>query len=87
MEDYIKTFDNLPLWAKILLALPFVDLVWGLYRLFKSINNKYSLGIVLAVVLILFAGFWFIVDIITLATQGKILWFDDSKTDAKKDGE
>ena len=87
MDEYIKTFDELPIWAKILLALPVVDIVWGIYRLFKSIKNQHTLGIVLAIVLILFASFWFIVDIISLAIQGKIIWFDDTKTDNKKDGE
>ena len=87
MDDYVKTFDNLPIWAKILLALPMVDILWHIYRLFKSIKNQYTLGIVLAIVLIFCASFWWIVDIITIAVQGKVLWFDDAKTDNKKDGE
>ena len=87
MEDYIKTFDDLPIWAKILLALPVVDLVWGLYRLFKSIKNQHSVGIILAIVLILFASFWFIVDIVSLAVQGKVIWFEDTKTENKTDAE
>ena len=73
MDEYIKTFDELPIWAKILLALPVVDIVWGIYRLFKSIKNQYTLGVVL--------------DSVASAVQGKILWFEDTKTDNKKDGE
>lgn len=87
MDEYIESFDKMPVWAKILLALPVVDIVWGIYRLFKSIKNQYTLGVVLAIVLILFASFWFIVDIVAIAVQGKILWFEDTKTDSKKDGE
>ena len=87
MDEYIKTFDEFPLWGKVLLALPFVDILWQVYRLFKSIKNNYTIGVVLSIVLILFAPFMWIVDLITIAVQGKILWFDDSKTDNKKDGE
>lgn len=87
MDDYVKTFDELPIWAKILLALPMIDILWQIYRLFKSIQNNYTIGVILAIVLILFAPFMWIVDIITIAIQGKVLWFDDSKTDNKKDGE
>ena len=87
MNDFIKALDDMPLWAKILLALPVVDIVWNIYRLCKSIRNNYTLGIVIAVLLLIFSTIVWLVDIITIAIQGKILWFDDALTDNKKDGE
>ena len=79
MDKFIKSMDEMPLWAKILLALPVVDIVWNVYRLCKSIKNQSTPGIIVAVLLL-----W-LVDIITIAVQGKILWFDDALTDNKKD--
>ena len=73
----VNAFDNLPKWAKIVLALPFLDIVWVVYRLFRSIEKNNVIGIVLAV-LIIFVGVFFLwlVDIITIALQDRVLWID-----------
>lgn len=72
-----KAFDNLPLWAKIVLALPFLDIVWVVYRLIKSIENNNTVGIVLAVILLIVGiPFLWLVDIVTLALQNRVIWFD-----------
>ena len=72
-----KLFDDLPLIAKILLALPFLDIVWVVYRLAKSIEKKNTLGVVLAIVLIIVGiPFFWLVDIITIAMSNKVLWID-----------
>lgn len=76
--------DDLPMIAKILFALPFLDILWNVYRLIKSIRDENTLGIVLAVILLLFSTFVWLVDIITLAVYGKVLWFEDTKKDDKK---
>lgn len=73
----VKLFDDLPKWAKIVLALPFLDIVWVVYRLFRSIEKNNVLGVVLSVLLIIFGiPFLWLVDIITLALQDKIYWID-----------
>lgn len=84
MNEYIKFMDDLPMIAKILFALPFLDILWNVYRLIKSIRDENTLGIVLAVILLLFSTFVWLVDIITLAVYGKVLWFEDTKKDDKK---
>ncbi|MBQ3943120.1 MAG: hypothetical protein II669_02240 [Elusimicrobia bacterium] len=84
MNEYIKFMDDLPMIAKILFALPFLDILWNVYRLIKSIRDENTLGIVLAVILLLFSTFVWLVDIITLAVYGKVLWFEDTKKDGKK---
>lgn len=75
--EITKKFDELPLIVKILLALPFLDIVWVVYRLIKSIKGKNTLGIILAVVLLVFGiPFLWLIDIITLALYNKVLWLE-----------
>lgn len=73
----VSAFDNLPKWAKIFLALPFLDILWVVYRLFRSIEKSNVLGIVLAVLLLVLGiPFLWLVDIITLIIQDKVYWID-----------
>ena len=77
MSKYIEFMDNLPLWAKIVLAIPFLDITWGLYRLFKSIGSKNVFGIVLAAVFIVFGTcIVAIFDIVMLAVNKQIWWIE-----------
>lgn len=77
MKGFISTMDNLPLWAKVLLAIPMLDIVWVVYRLMKSIDANNTLGIVLAVILIVIGiPFLWLVDIITLVLMKKVLWIE-----------
>ena len=77
MQVYINAFDNLPLVVKIIFALPMLDILWAIYRLCKSLSKQNTVGIVLAVLMLIVcpALFW-LVDIITLAFTGKVLWID-----------
>lgn len=77
MEELVKTFDNLPKLVKVILALPFLDIVWAVYRLCKSIAKKNTLGIVLGILLLFIcpAILW-IVDIITIIVMDKVIWVD-----------
>ncbi|MGI6781503.1 MAG: hypothetical protein ACOX56_01505 [Acholeplasmataceae bacterium] len=73
---FVKWMDNNPKWLKVVLALPVVDVLWVVYRLIKSINDKNVLGIVLAVLLIVIGLPWlWLLDIITLLLLDKVLWF------------
>jgi len=68
--------DNLPKWAKVVLALPCLDVVWVIYRLVKSLGKKQTLGVVLAVILIVVGLPWlWLLDIITIILLDKVLWF------------
>lgn len=77
MKGVIKFFDSLPLILKVIFALPGLDILWAVYRLCRSINKNNTVGIVLAVIMLLVcpAIFW-LVDIITLLVSGKVLWID-----------
>jgi hypothetical protein len=72
----VKWMDNLPKWAKVVLALPCLDVVWVIYRLVKSLGKKQTLGVVLAVILIVVGLPWlWLLDIITIISLDKVLWF------------
>lgn len=77
MDKAIKTFDDMPLWLKIILALPALDIVWVIYRLLRSVKASNVIGIVLAVLLIIVGiPFLWLVDIISLAVAQKVFWID-----------
>lgn len=40
MKDVVKVFDNLPWIAKLILCLPVLDIVWGVYRIVKGVQEK-----------------------------------------------
>lgn len=77
MKGFISFMDKLPLWAKIVLAIPMLDIIWVVYRLARSIDKSSVLGIVLAIVLIVVGiPFLWLVDIISLIVVNKVLWID-----------
>lgn len=72
---FVKWMDNNPKWLKIVLAIPFLDIIWVVYRLVKSMTDKNVLGIVLAIILLVVGiPFLWIVDIVTLILMDKVLW-------------
>ena len=78
-KKYIEMFEEMPLWAKVLLSL-FWALPGGLYRFSKSALAESELGMALAVIVtILFGEIMILVDIITLLICRKILWFGKPK--------
>jgi len=79
MDSFIKAMDDLPKTAKIILAIPFLDIIWVVYRLCKSIKQNYVPGIVVASLLIILGiPFLWLVDVITLLVYNKVWWFEQS---------
>lgn len=77
MKGFVSAMEKLPMWAKVLFALPMLDIIWVVYRLLKSIDSGNVLGIVLACVFVIIGiPFLWLVDIISLIVANKILWFD-----------
>jgi len=73
---FVKWMDANPKWLIFVLALPLLDILWVIYRLIKSVNDKSTLGVVLAVILIVIGLPWlWLLDIITLLVLNKVLWF------------
>ena len=70
MKELRKLLDGLPLWLKIVLALPGIDgIVYGVYRICKGNIANVILGIVW-----IFAGtvITWILDIVFLLMKGKV---------------
>lgn len=73
----IKALDGLPKWLKVVLALPVLDIIWNIYRLVKSIKKDNLVGIIVAILLIVIGiAFMWLIDIITLLINDKVLWID-----------
>lgn len=40
LKDLLKAFDKLPHVVKIILCVPFLDIVWAIYRIVKGVVKK-----------------------------------------------
>ena len=77
MKSFIKAIDDLPTLVKLILALPGLDIVWVIYRLFRSLVKNNILGVIVAVVAIVVGLPWlWLVDIICILLNGKVWWVD-----------
>ena len=75
MKGLVKAFDNLPKIVKLILCIPVISIVWGIYRLCRSIAKKSLLGIILGIIMLFVnAAIFWIVDIITIILFNKVLW-------------
>ena len=69
--------EALPLWFKVILALPALDICWMVFRVYKSIVKRHVFGIILGVALLIIGiPFMWIVDIFSLILTGRVLWID-----------
>ena len=50
LKNLVKTVDKLPKLAKIILCLPFLDIVWAIYRIVKGVVKKDALGVIIGVI-------------------------------------
>lgn len=73
--QFTRWMEQQSLVVKVILALPGLDFIWGIYRLVKAINSKSNEAIIIAIVLLLISGYiWWLVDMIALIMNGKILF-------------
>lgn len=77
MKNLVKTLEGLPWIIRVILTI-----VWGVYgnllRLFRSLAAKNTIGIILAVLLLICGGFgilW-IIDIIMVIFGKRVWWID-----------
>ena len=75
MKDFIKAMDNLPWILKVILCIPALEIVWGVYRVCRSLVKKNTLALIIAILLIVpGAAFMWVIDIICVILTGKIWW-------------
>ncbi len=78
MNEFIQEVDKLPIWVKILLMIPFLDIFWWVYRIIYALNNKNNISLLLSIILLIIGiPFWWLIDIIYYLLTGKIFVFDD----------
>ena len=78
MKKYLAFFDGLSKVWKIIFALPVLDILWAVYRLFSVLtrDKKDVLTIVTTCQhIVVRIPFLWIVDIVCIAMDKPILWF------------
>lgn len=78
MDSYIKWMDGRSKLVKVLFCLPFVDILWALYRVLGAIKNKNWLHLVLAIIWVVFGTFigW-VLDLLCILIYDHIFWFKE----------
>lgn len=76
IKELIVAIDRLPWIVKLLFALPFFNIIYGVYRLIKGIDRN-DLVLIIAGLVWIFAGWailW-IIDLVTVIVHRKITVF------------
>ncbi len=77
MKNFIVAMEKLPLWLKVVLALPFLDIVWTIYRIIRSLDKQSYFGVILGIIILIIGiPFLWLVDIICILVMGHIFWID-----------
>ena len=77
MKNFIETMEKLPVFAKILLALPMLDIIWVIYRIVRSADKQSTFGILLGVIAIIIGiPFLWLIDIVCICVMGNVWWID-----------
>ena len=66
MKGMVKWFEGAPLWAKIIFALPGLDIIWAIFRIVKGTVKK-DFGLILIGILWVVLG-WAILWVIDLVS-------------------
>lgn len=75
MKEFCKTLEGLSLGVKIILAIPILDIIWVIYRVVKSASDEDTVGMILAIILIIIGIPWlWLVDMICIIAKGNVLW-------------
>ena len=76
MKDLIKSFDRLPYIVKLILCIPALQIVWGIYRVCRSLVKKNVLALIISILLIVpGAAFMWLFDLICVLFSKKVWWF------------
>ncbi len=75
-NGFIESMNKLPWIVKLLLCIPVLDIVWGVYRIVKGINKKDTFMIVVGILWIVpcFAVCW-LIDLVCVLVWKKPKFF------------
>ena len=71
MKEFVNSPDSLPILVKVILALPALDIIWGIYRILSALDAKNTVALVVSIIL-LFIPFMWIIDIVMILLQGRV---------------
>lgn len=77
MKGLVKAFDDLPWILKLIFALPGLDgILWGIYRIAKGLSTNNTMLVIIGILWIFlgFAILW-IIDIVSILLNKKLVWF------------
>jgi hypothetical protein len=72
MKQFIDSIDALPLLVKVILAIPALDIVWGIYRIVSALDRKDTVSLIISIIL-LFIPFMWVIDIHIHPFKGQCL--------------
>lgn len=78
MKELIKAIDNLPLLFKVILAIPALDIVWGIYRICCALDENDTTALIVAIVLLFIPIMW-LIDIVMILMKGNVWRFKTAK--------
>jgi len=78
MNSFIKWMDGRSRLVKILFCLPFIDILWAIYRILGAVKNQNWLHLVLGIIWIVFGSFigW-VLDLVSIILVNHIFWFQE----------
>ncbi len=71
MKTLIDSMDSLPLLIKVILAIPALDIVWGIYRIVYALDRKDTVSLIIAIVLLFIPIMW-VIDIVFILLKGNV---------------
>ena len=71
MKEFINSLDSMPLLVKIILAIPALDIIWGIYRIVSGVYHKNTPAIIVSVILLFIPITW-IFDIVMIILTGSV---------------
>ena len=77
MKSFIVAMEKLPLLVKVLLAFPFLDIVWVVYRIIRSVDKQNWVGVLIAVIFIIIGiPFLWLIDMLCILIIGHVWWIN-----------
>ena len=75
----IKTYDNLPWIARLIIVIAFGAIVGGIYRIIKFVETKETKTLVFGILALIppVSFIFWILDIVATVTNGKFTYFVD----------
>ena len=72
MKEFLKSLDNLPLLVKLILCIPAIHIVWGIYRIISALDAGNVVALIIHIILLFIPIMW-IVDFVMILLTDNVL--------------